>query len=53
MNFVLASLAYLIMGLLIAVGLIKAATGSFVILLVGLVLFFALFIKAGCLASHD
>jgi hypothetical protein len=53
MNFALASLAYIVMGILIGVGLLKAVTGSYVILLIGLVIFFGLFVKAGCLSSHD
>jgi hypothetical protein len=53
MNFVLATLAYLVLGILITLGLIKAVTGSYVLLLLGLVVFFGLFIKYGCLSSHD
>lgn len=54
MNFFLAVLAYLVLGALIGVGLLKAAaTGSFTILLLGLAVFFGLFVKAGCLSSHD
>ena len=54
MNFVLAAIAYLVLGAIIAIGLLKAATtGSFAILLVGLVIFFGLFIKAGCLSGQD
>jgi len=53
MNFILAALAYLVMGILIGVGLIQAVTGSFAMLIIGLVVFLGLFIKTGCLNSHD
>lgn len=53
MNFVLAVLAYLVLGAIIGIGLLKAATGSFAILLIGLVIFLGLFIKAGCLSGQE
>jgi len=53
MNFVLALLAYVILGVLLGAGLLMAVAGKGLILLVvALALFFGLFTWAGCLSSH-
>jgi hypothetical protein len=54
MQFVKASLVYLILGALIAAGIVvMAAKGSFSLLILSVALFMGLFIKYGCLTSND
>jgi hypothetical protein len=52
MHFFLAILAYLILGAIIAAGIIlMAAKGALWLLILGVVIFMALFVKYGC-ATH-
>ena len=54
MQFVLASLVFLILAALFAGGIIvMAAKGSFGLLIFATVLFLGIFVKYGCLSSHD
>lgn len=53
MNFVLATLAYLLFAVLIGLGLILAVCGKGMLLFIfGVLAFVAMFSWAGCLSSH-
>jgi hypothetical protein len=52
MNFFLAMLAYLLLGVLIFAGIVvMAVKGSWALLLIGIAVFMGLFVRYGC-ATH-
>lgn len=51
MHFILALLVWFAMAAVLAVGIVKAVTGSVWLLGIGLLLFFVLFARIGC-SSH-
>lgn len=52
MNFVLALVFFLVVGAVLTAGIALAAKGTAWLLIVGVVVFSALFIKFGCLDQH-
>ena len=49
MNFMLAVITYLIMGLVLGAGILMAAKGSFWLLAAGLLVYLVVFSRFGCL----